>query len=106
MSVDVAAPADYQIAARIERLPISAWHARIGTVVCTGFFFDAFDVMTLAYALPVLVGRWHLAPGEIGTVISIGFVGQIFGALLFGWLAEKLGRVPSAVICARCSTRC
>ncbi|HXQ50251.1 MAG TPA: MFS transporter [Stellaceae bacterium] len=97
MSGSFAGPADYQIAARIERLPISAWHARIGVVVCAGFFFDAFDIMTLAYALPVLVGRWHLAPGEIGTAISIGFIGQIFGALFFGWLAEKKGRVPSAV---------
>jgi MFS transporter, putative metabolite:H+ symporter len=99
MSGSIAASGDYQIAARIERLPISAWHVRIGLVVCTGFFFDAFDIMTLAYALPVLAGRWHLAPGEIGTVISIGFIGQIVGALVFGWLAEKIGRVPSAVAC-------
>jgi putative MFS transporter len=89
--------ADRQIAARIERLPLSPWHVRIGIVICTGFFFDAFDIQTLAYALPVLAGRWHLAPGQIGTMISIGFIGQLFGAMIVGAVAERTGRVPAAV---------
>jgi len=97
MSDSSADSANYHIAARIERLPISPWHVKIGVVVCTGFFFDAFDIQTLAFALPVLVGLWHLSPGAIGSVISIGFVGQMFGALIFGWLAERVGRVPSAI---------
>jgi len=88
---------DYRIVARIERLPLSTWHLRIGLVICTGFFFDAFDAMTIAYALPVLIGLWHLAPGEIGFVISIGFAGQLVGSIFFGWLAERLGRVPCAI---------
>lgn len=88
---------DYRIVARIERLPLSTWHLRIGLVICTGFFFDAFDAMTIAYALPVLIGLWHLAPGEIGFVIAIGFAGQLVGSIFFGWLAERLGRVPCAI---------
>src|SRR5262249_48677309 len=97
MARSLSAAPDYQIGARIERLPLSAWHFRIAFVICTAFFFDAFDIMSLAYAMPVLVGKWHLPPSMIGTAISIGFVGQIFGALLFGWCAERFGRVPSAV---------
>ena len=94
---DIAAAADYRIVARIERLPLSAWHLRIGLIIGTGFFFDAFDAMAIAYALPVLVGQWHLAPGEIGFAISIGFGGQLVGSIFFGWLAEKIGRVPCAI---------
>jgi putative MFS transporter len=97
MASGIAAAGEYQIAARIERLPLSRWHVRIGLVVCTGFFFDAFDAMTLSYALPVLAPQWHLAPGAIGAAISIGFVGQLGGALFFGWLAERIGRVPCAL---------
>jgi len=88
---------DDRIVARIERLPLSAWHLRIGLVICTGFFFDAFDAMTIAYALPVLIGLWHLPPAQIGFVISIGFAGQLVGSVCFGWLAERLGRVPCAI---------
>jgi MFS transporter, putative metabolite:H+ symporter len=91
----MAAAADRHIAARIERLPLSTWHIWIGLVICTGFLFDAFDILNLSYAMPVLVGAWHLTPGEIGSAISVGFFGQIFGALIFGWAAERWGRVPS-----------
>ena len=97
MAGSIASPSDYQIAARIERLPLSAWHVRIGIVICTGFFFDAFDIMTLSYALPVLVPQWHLSPSQIGPAISVGFIGQICGALFFGWLGERAGRVKSAI---------
>ena len=32
---------DYQIAARIERLPLSTWHLKILIPIGTGWFFDA-----------------------------------------------------------------
>jgi putative MFS transporter len=88
---------DYRIVARIERLPLSTWHAKIGLVIGTGFFFDAFDAMAIAYTLPVLVGLWKLTPGQIGFAISIGFAGQLVGSIFFGWFAEKVGRVPCAM---------
>jgi putative MFS transporter len=89
---------DSQIVARIERLPLSSWHGKIGLVIGTGFFFDAFDAMAIAYTLPVLIGLWHLGPSQIGFAISIGFAGQLVGSLFFGWLAEKIGRVPCAIM--------
>lgn len=89
---------DSSIVARIERLPLSSWHGKIGLVIGTGFFFDAFDAMAIAYTLPVLVGLWHLGPSQIGFAISVGFAGQLIGSLFFGWLAEKIGRVPCAIM--------
>ena len=59
-------------------------------------FFDAFDALSLAFVLPVLIGLWHLSPVEIGFLISASYVGQLAGALIFGQLAEKHGRVRSA----------
>ena len=60
--------------------------------------FDAYTVLAIAYAMPVLAGEWNLTPGQIGTIISAGYVGQIFGALLFGWLAERIGRLNVLLI--------
>jgi putative MFS transporter len=82
--------------ARIEHLPVTSWHVKARLVMGVATFFDAFDVLTIAYVLPVLAGVWRLKPQEIGFLISASFVGQIFGALFFGWLAERIGRVPSA----------
>ena len=59
-------------------------------------FFDAFDALSLAFVLPVLVKLWGLSAVQIGWLIAVGYLGQFAGALLFGALAERYGRVPSA----------
>ncbi len=84
----------YQIAARIERLPFSRWHLRMGIVVGTGWFFDGFDALAIAYVLPVLIPMWHLSTLQWSSLISMGYVGQLIGSIFFGWLAERIGRVP------------
>jgi len=89
-------PADLSVetlVARMERLPVTFWHVRARLVVGAATFFDAFDVLTISVALPVLVGKWRLTPSEVGLVISAGFVGQLVGALFFGWAAERFGRL-------------
>ena len=58
-------------------------------------FFDAFDALSLAFVLPVLVGLWHLTPTQIGVLIAAGYIGQVVGALVFGWVAERFGGCPA-----------
>lgn len=83
------------ISARIERLPLSKWHVRMMSIAGIAHFSDAFDSLAIAFVLPVLVGVWHIAPSEIGFLISAGYVGQMLGAIGFGWIAEKYGRRTS-----------
>ena len=45
-----------------------------------------------------LVKEWSLTPAEVGLILSAGYVGQLFGAIGFGWLAEKIGRLPTLLI--------
>ena len=80
---------------RLESLPFSRWHLRARLIVGSATFFDAFDALSLAFVLPVLVRLWHITPAEIGWLIAIGYLGQFVGALLFGSLAERYGRIPS-----------
>src|SRR5271169_4012976 len=84
--------------ARIERTQVSPWHLRALLVMGSATFFDAFDVLAIAYVLPTLIGVWKLAPRTIGVLISSSFLGQIVGALFFGWLAERIGRLQCAKI--------
>jgi putative MFS transporter len=87
--------AQQQIAARIERLPLSPWHVKMRVIIGTATFFDAFDALAIAYVLPVLIPLWKLDPGKIGLLIAAGFAGQLAGALFFGSIAESQGRVRS-----------
>ena len=83
------------LVARLERVPFSRWHLRARVIVGSATFFDAFDALSLAFVLPVLVRQWGMTPAEIGWLIAIGYLGQFVGALLFGGLAERYGRVRS-----------
>ena len=81
------------IVARIERLPVTSWHVRMRIIVGSATFFDAFDALTIAVVLPVLIGLWHMTPGQIGFLISSGYIGQLIGSIGLGWLAERYGRL-------------
>jgi putative MFS transporter len=80
------------VVARLERLPYCSWHLKMRLIICTAWFFDAFDSIAIAYVLPPLIGQWHLTPPQIGYLIGIGFGGQLVGAIGFGWVAERWGR--------------
>ena len=56
--------------------------------------FDSWDSVVIAYTLPVLIGEWKLSPLQIGWLISAGYGAQFAGAIVFGSLAERFGRLP------------
>jgi putative MFS transporter len=85
------------IVARLERLPPSWWQVKARIIVGVATFFDAFDALAIATILPVIVPLWKLTPPQIGFMISAGFVGQFIGALFFGWVAERFGRMTAMV---------
>jgi putative MFS transporter len=84
------------LVARLESVPFCRWHLRARVIVGSATFFDAFDALSLAFVLPVLVRQWGITPAQIGWLIATGYLGQFAGALIFGALAEKYGRIRSA----------
>ena len=82
--------------ARLEDLPFSSLHVKARIIVGSATFFDAFNALALAFALPVLIRLWHITPAQTGFLIGISYVGQFIGALLFSLLAEKFGRIRAA----------
>ena len=94
MDQATAGPASRQeLLGRIERLPMSRLLMWTRIVVGTATFFDGYTTLAIAFALPQLRGAWHLSPAEVGWIISAGYLGQLVGAVCFGWLAERSGRL-------------
>jgi MFS transporter, putative metabolite:H+ symporter len=85
-----------ELVARMENVPFSRWHAKARIVMGSATFFDAFNALALAFALPILIRLWHISPKQVGILIAASYVGQLAGALLFSGLAERFGRVRSA----------
>lgn len=83
---------------RIESVPFSRWHTKARIIIGSATFFDALDALSIAFVLPVLIGLWHIEPLEIGVLIGASYIGQFVGALIFGWYAERRGRIRSATI--------
>lgn len=87
-----------RLIARLEHVPFSPWHRRARIVMGSATFLDAFDALSLAFALPILVRLWHLGPVSVGWLIGASYIGQLIGALVFSRMAEARGRVPAATI--------
>jgi putative MFS transporter len=79
--------------ARMEHVPFSRWHAKARIIMGSATFFDAFNALSLAFALPTLIRLWHISPKQSGLLISASYAGQLAGALVFSALAEKVGRI-------------
>jgi putative MFS transporter len=82
--------------ARMEQVPTSRWHVRARVIMGSATFFDAFNALSIAFVLPVLVPLWHITAPQIGLMIAASYVGQLVGALAFSSAAERFGRIPCA----------
>ncbi len=82
------------IPARLDRLPWSGFHWRVILALGITWILDGLEVTlagTLASAIhesPTL----GLSPTQIGLAGSAYLVGAVAGAILFGWMADRLGR--------------
>ncbi|WP_255951790.1 MFS transporter [Streptomyces odontomachi] len=86
------------VAARLERLPHSRWHVKVRLLIGTVTFFEAFDQLLSASALPVLTRDWHLSTGQGTFAVTAGSVGMLLGALVAGWLGDRIGRVRTVTL--------
>ncbi|MDQ2764330.1 MAG: MFS transporter, partial [Pseudomonadota bacterium] len=83
------------IAARLDRLPISRFHRRLLIVVGIAFFFDISDIFTFSYAAPSILQYWHLSLTQIALATSLGFFGMFIGAVSGGMISDRFGRKRS-----------
>ncbi|WP_413463199.1 MFS transporter [Bacillus sp. B1-b2] len=57
-----------------------------------GWMFDAMDVGMLSFIITALQVDWNLSGKEMGWIGSINSIGMAVGALIFGIMADRIGR--------------
>ncbi|KIM62761.1 hypothetical protein SCLCIDRAFT_1214873 [Scleroderma citrinum Foug A] len=82
--------------AEIDQAPFSWFHIKVCLVAGVGFFTDAYDIFAINIAASML-GYTYGKGGSLTTWQSTGVkaatpVGNLFGQLIFGWLADIVGR--------------
>lgn len=80
------------IISRLQNLPVGKFHYKLLILIGLGWLFDAMDTGMVSFVLATIGKDWGLSPAELGWIVSIGFVGMAVGAVLSGWVADRVGR--------------
>jgi MFS family permease len=82
------------VPARLDRLPWTGFHTRLITALGTAWILDGLEITLAGAVAGVLTssGTLHLSSAAVGAIATVYLAGQVVGALIFGRLADKLGR--------------
>src|SRR3978361_1274490 len=78
--------------ARLDRLPLSSFPYRIFWRVVAGMFFDGYDLYIAGGVIASVIQTKFAAPPQIPQFVSLTFVGMTIGALITGFVGDKMGR--------------
>jgi MFS transporter, putative metabolite:H+ symporter len=78
--------------ARLDRLPISAFHRRILILIGIGMFFDGYDVYVAATVLGATLNSHFSTLAQNAQFVSVTFIGMMIGSFLTGFLGDRYGR--------------
>jgi MFS transporter, AAHS family, benzoate transport protein len=77
----------------------NGFHARVllwGLVI---LIFDGYDLAVVGAALPSIMKDMGVSAGSAGFMASSALFGMMFGAIVFGTLADRIGRILTIAIC-------
>jgi MFS transporter, putative metabolite:H+ symporter len=57
-----------------------------------GWAADAMEVLLVSFAMPQMAAEWSLSKAQTGLLATAIFIGMLAGALVWGRLADKIGR--------------
>src|SRR5277367_863261 len=83
----------------IDRQPIGGFQIRLLLTCAAVLFLDGFDTQAIGYVAPALAKEWSLSKAALGPVFSAGLFGRMIGALVFGPLADRVGR-KKIIVCS------
>jgi putative MFS transporter len=65
---------------------------RIIAAAVLGDMLEFFDYFLIGYVVAFIAGPWKLTFGESAVILLSSGFGAMFGAVFYGWLADKIGR--------------
>ena len=85
--------AEVNLAARMDRLPVTRLHLAILVICAGGFIFDLLEI-TLGSGLSAIFSAvpHKIDPAQLSWLIAAVYLGAIVGAPVLGWLGDRFGR--------------
>ena len=83
----------------IDNARFNRFHWMVMALCALLLIFDGYDLFIYGVVLPSVMQEWNLSPLEAGALGSYALFGMMFGALVFGSLADRIGRKKGIAIC-------
>ena len=80
------------ILSRMDESNVTKQHWKVMFISGMGFFTDAYDLFIIGVVISILKDEWHPSPWAVGLVTSTALLAAAFGAIIFGRVADMLGR--------------
>jgi putative MFS transporter len=81
-----------------ETMPVTRAHVAAGFALFATFVFESWEMMILIFNSASIGAEFGLDTADLGSLISALFLGMIPGALLWGKLADKIGRKRAIIL--------
>ncbi|GGH61701.1 MFS transporter [Comamonas phosphati] len=82
----------------IDNARFTKFHWMVTWLCALLLIFDGYDLFIFGAVLPVLMKEWSLTPVQAGALGSYALFGMMFGAFIFGPLADRIGRKKGVAI--------
>eukprot|EP00736_Rhodelphis_marinus_P004248 Rmarinus@m.5253 len=82
----------------LDTIGLCSIHWRLLIIVGWGNAVDAVNIVSISYILSRLQVEWGLSDVQSGLLSSIVFCGMLVGGVIFGMLADSVGRRPVMLI--------
>ena len=83
----------------IDHAKFTPFHLNVVAWCLLIILFDGYDLAINGVVLPLLMNDWGLSAVQAGMLASTALAGMMFGAMIFGSLADKIGRKKVIMIC-------
>ncbi len=85
---------------RIDTSPLTTRYWATFGLIVTQLICELFDFFVVGFLVSAVAPSWGLTFGQSTIMLLSAGVGAMFGALGFGWLADRIGRKPVVVMVA------
>lgn len=86
---DFAAPNAIQ---QLDSRPLTGHQRSLIGLVMIGNISEFFDMFLIGFVVSLLVEPWHLTGFQAGAILACSGIGTVVGAVLWGRLADRIGR--------------